>query len=69
MFTYRIAISILTVWAYYLVTDKDTFKHGLWLSLFTEFNWALMFILSDMYELIPISFFMVLVSMKRLKNG
>ena len=66
----QIVVSLSTVYAYWLVTHCSWThrKSGLWLTLFTELGWMGMFVLIEQYYLIPISVFMLYISVRRLRG-
>jgi hypothetical protein len=69
MIAWRLFISFNTIIAYWLLTHPEHRRIGLWWTLATELQWMLMFGVSEIYELIPISLFMLGITIKRLLEG
>lgn len=68
LFWYQIFISIMTLIAYWLVTDKKLQRWGLWWTLVTEFLWVDIMIKMNAVPLTSVSLSMIIITLKRLRE-
>ena len=69
MILFQALVSIATVISYWLVTHLRYRRVGLWCSVFTELSWFGLFLTMGAYTLLPISIFMLGISVRRIYEG
>lgn len=64
----QLLISVMTVISYWLVTHREWRRVGLWCGLMTELGWGYMFVVAELWGLLPVCIIMAGIAVVRLSE-